>query len=151
VLHTHIPHATALAVTGDGLQTRSSQAAMLFHRGVARLPFAGLAKADDEADRFAAGVGEGNSVVLFDNHGVLVVGSSVPDAWHKLYFLERACQIQVLARSTGSRMIFVPENVAIQTERRWRSIPGAADSLCAAERRAVDRLDPGWEHRGGPS
>ena len=37
-----------------------------------------------------------------DNHGVLVVGDSVADAWHQLYFLERACEVQVLAQSTGS-------------------------------------------------
>ena len=149
VLHTHMPYATALAMTEDGLQTRSSQDAMLFHRRVARLPFGGMAEADEEGDRISAVVRDGISAVLLDNHGVLVIGSSVPDAWHKLYFLERACQMQVLAQSTGSRMIFVPENVAEETARQWRSMPGAADALFAAERRAVDRLDPGWERRDG--
>lgn len=124
---------------------------MLFHRRIARLPFAGLADADDEGERMAAVVGAGTTAVLLDNHGVLVVGSSVPDAWHKLYFLERACQAQVLAQSTGSPLRLVPENVAEETERQWRSISDAADTLFAAERRAVDRLDPGWENEGGPS
>ena len=50
--------------------------------------------------------------MLMDNHGVLVVGESVADAWHQLYFLERACQVQVLAQSTGSPLLRVPEAVA---------------------------------------
>ena len=60
-------------------------------------------------------------MILMDNHGVLVVGESVADAWHQLYFLERACQVQVLAQSTGSPLL------------------QRARGGCAAHRRAVPR------------
>ena len=90
VLHTHMPYATALSMTETGLQTRASQNAMLFHDRIVRLSYAGLADADEEGARIADAVVADVSVVMLDNHGVLVIGSSIPDAWQKLYFLERA-------------------------------------------------------------
>lgn len=145
VLHTHMTYATALGMTERGLETRSSQTAMYFHGRVARLSFAGMADADEEGDRIAAVVGEETSAVFLENHGVLVIGASVPDAWHKLYLLERACQAQVLAQSTGSPLILAPEPVAATTARQWRNLSGAAEALFAAERRVLLRVDPGWE------
>ena len=144
VFHTHMPYATALSMTEAGLQTRASQNAMLFHDRVARLAYAGLADADEEGARIADAVASGISLVMLDNHGVLVIGSSVPDAWQKLYFLERACQVQVLAQSTGSPLILAPIPVAERTAQQWSTMCGA-ETQFAAIRRAVDRLGPGWE------
>ena len=112
VLHTHMPYATALAMTEGGLDTRASQNAMYFHGRIARLAYGGLAEAEEEGARIAQALTDGVTVLLMDNHGVLVVGDSVADAWHQLYFLERACQVQVLAQSTGSPLLRVPEDVA---------------------------------------
>ena len=85
---------------------------MYFHGRVARLAYGGLAEAEEEGARIAEALTDGITVLLMDNHGVLVVGESVADAWHQLYFLERACQVQVLAQSTGSPLLQVPEAVA---------------------------------------
>jgi ribulose-5-phosphate 4-epimerase/fuculose-1-phosphate aldolase len=139
-----MPYATALSMTEAGLQTRASQNAMLFHDRIVRLSYGGLADADEEGARIADAVGGSVSVVMLDNHGVLVIGSSVPDAWQKLYFLERACQAQVLAQSTGSPLILVPISIAEHTARQWSVMPGA-EAQFAAVRRSVDRLSPGDE------
>ena len=88
--------------------------------------------------------GEGVTVLLMDNHGVLVVGESVADAWHQLYFLERACQVQVLAQSTGSPLLQVPEDVANHTAAQFRGVGGQAE-LFAAVRRELDRVNPGYD------
>lgn len=143
VLHTHMPYATALALTEDGFETRASQNSMLFHKRIARLPYGGLAEAEQEGARIAGALADGVSVVMLDNHGVLVVGSSVADAWHKLYFLERACQVQVLAQSTGS-LHLVPEDVAVHTAAQWAQDDSGADDLFAAVRRQLDRESPGY-------
>jgi ribulose-5-phosphate 4-epimerase/fuculose-1-phosphate aldolase len=141
VFHTHMPYATALSMTECGLETRGSQNSMYFHGSIARLPYGGLADADEEGDRIASAVAEGVSVVMLDNHGVIVVGSGVADAWHKLYFLERACEAQVLAQSTGSALILAPEEVAEHTARQWNVPSEAAATLFAAVRRQLDRLE----------
>ena len=144
VLHTHMPYATALAMTEGGLDTRASQNAMYFHGRIARLSYGGLAEAEEEGARIAEALTDGVTVLLMDNHGVLVVGQSVADAWHQLYFLERACQVQVLAQSTGSPLMQVPEAVAAQTAAQVRGVGGQAE-LFAAVRRELDRVNPGYD------
>jgi ribulose-5-phosphate 4-epimerase/fuculose-1-phosphate aldolase len=138
VLHTHMPYATALGMTEAGLETRASQNAMLFHGRVARLDYRGLADAIEEGERIAGAFAEGTTALLLDNHGVLVIGDTVAEAWERLYFLERACQAQVLAQSTGSPLQLVSEEVAAHTARQWERARGA-DALFAAVRRELDR------------
>ncbi|HUZ83240.1 MAG TPA: aldolase [Gaiellales bacterium] len=146
VLHTHMPYATALSMTVEGLDTRASQNAMYFHGRIARAPYGGLADGSAEGDRLGAAVTEGAWVVMLDNHGVLVIGETPAAAWQRLYFLERACEAQVLARSTGAEPIRVPEAVAQHTAAQFASDSGeGADLLLAAERRLLDRDNPGYD------
>jgi ribulose-5-phosphate 4-epimerase/fuculose-1-phosphate aldolase len=51
------------------------------------------------------------SVLMLGNHGVLVVGDTMPRAFERLYFLERAAQAQILALSTGRALKLVPDKV----------------------------------------
>lgn len=144
VLHTHMPYSTAIGITRDGLDTRLSQNAMYFHGRVAHVPYGGLADAAEEGLRISEGVRDETSVVLLANHGVLVIGSDVADAWHKLYFLERACQLQVLSSSVGGELIRVPEAVAASTARQWEREAANAPRLFKAVKRILDRDCPGY-------
>jgi ribulose-5-phosphate 4-epimerase/fuculose-1-phosphate aldolase len=139
-----MPYATALAMTEGGLDTRASQNAMYFHGRIGRLAYGGLAEAVEEGERIARALTDGITVLLMDNHGVLVVGDSVADAWHQLYFLERACQVQVLAQSTGSPLLRVPAATAEHTAAQYRGFGGQAE-LFAAVRRELDRVNPGYD------
>lgn len=102
VLHTHMPHATALTLTAArALDTRLSQTAMRFHGRVAvDAHYNGLALDMGEGERIAHAM-QGSDVVFLGNHGVIVCGERVDYAYDDLYYLERACQVQVLAASTG--------------------------------------------------
>src|SRR5215468_9664817 len=140
VLHTHMPYATAVSMTECGLDTQISQTAMMFHGRHARLPFGGIADDEDEGLRIASALKGGASVVMLDGHGVLAVGNSVADAWYKLYFLERACEAQVLAMSTGSPLVRVSARTAAQTAIQWDEA-GNPDALFAAVCRRLDRKD----------
>lgn len=145
-LHTHMPYATALSMTAEGLDTRSSQNAMYFHGRIARVAYGGLAEDAGEGDRLGAAITDGAWVLMLDNHGVLVVGETPAVAWQRLYFLERACEAQVLARSTGSDPVRVPEEVARHTAAQFVTETGrAAELLLAAERRLLDRTNPGYD------
>jgi ribulose-5-phosphate 4-epimerase/fuculose-1-phosphate aldolase len=126
-----MPYATAVSMTEQGLDTLSSQNAMIFHGRYVRLPFGGIADEHEEGLRIASALTEGASVVMLDGHGVLVVGKSVADAWYKLYFLERACETQVLAMSTGSPLIRVSEGAAARTAAQW-DVARNPDALFAA-------------------
>lgn len=121
VLHTHMPNATALALTANrALDTTLSQNAMRFHGRVA---------IDDAYNGFALDVAEGERIAralgtadvgFLGNHGIVVCGERLDHAWEDLYYLERACEAEVLARSTGLPLAPVPaalaERVARQSE-----------------------------------
>ena len=102
VLHNHMPHATALTWTAArALDTGLSQTAMRFHGRVAvDANYNGLALDMTEGERIAHAM-NGADVVFLGNHGVIVCGERVDYAYDDLYYLERACQVQVLAASTG--------------------------------------------------
>jgi ribulose-5-phosphate 4-epimerase/fuculose-1-phosphate aldolase len=145
VFHTHMPQATAVACTTGGFDTTLSQTAIGFHGRVATLAYGGLADAADEGDRIGSAVGDDTSVVMLENHGVLVIGSDVADAWRKLYFLERACELQILAQSTGQPLIAVPDDVVTATAHAGFGDDSSATKLFASVKRRLDRENPGYE------
>jgi ribulose-5-phosphate 4-epimerase/fuculose-1-phosphate aldolase len=108
VLHTHMPYATALGMLAEGRLETASQSAIGFHDEIAYVDYNGLALDFAEGERLARALGA-KSVLMLRNHGVLVTGESAARAFERLYFLERACQVQVLALSTGRRLGVLPE------------------------------------------
>jgi ribulose-5-phosphate 4-epimerase/fuculose-1-phosphate aldolase len=113
VLHTHMPYATALTLTAERvLNTALSQTAMRFHGRVSvDAHYNGLALDLAEGERIASAMGNAD-VVFLGNHGVVVCGQRIDHAYDDLYYLERACMAQVLASSTGSRLMPVDGAIA---------------------------------------
>ena len=113
VLHTHMPCVTALTLTAErALDTRLSQNAMRFHGRVAvDGAYNGLALDASEGERIARAMGRAD-VAFLGNHGVVVCGARMAHAYDDLYYLERACMVQVLAQSTGRPLAPVDEGVA---------------------------------------
>jgi len=72
------------------------------------------------------------------NHGVLVTGPSVAAAFDILYYLERACQNQVLAMSTGQPLRRVPDDEARRTQAEFDRYDGHAEVHFAALKRLLD-------------
>ena len=105
VLHTHMPHATALSLTeARALDTTLSQNAMRFHnRLVIDDQYNGFALDHGEGERIARAM-NGADIVFLGNHGVVVCAERIDYAYDDLYYLERACEAEVLARSTGLKL-----------------------------------------------
>jgi ribulose-5-phosphate 4-epimerase/fuculose-1-phosphate aldolase len=115
VLHTHMPFATALCMLENPQLEMAVQTALGFYNDVAYDPtYNGLAFDESEGERLARALGD-KSVLMMANHGVLVVGKTIPQAFERLYFLERAAQAQVLALSTGRPLQLIPEPVIKRT------------------------------------
>lgn len=143
VLHTHMPYATALSTLEDGRLEPISQAALRFWDDVAYDDrYNGLALDAAEGDRIAAALGD-KRILFLANHGVVVVGRSVAEAFEDLYFLERACQVQVLAMSTGRSPRRVPDDVARGAFGNY-DLASPARSHYAALRRLLDRDEPDY-------
>ena len=113
VLHTHMPYATALTLTeARALDTCLSQNAMRFHgRLAADADYNGLALDASEGERIANAM-QGADVVFLGNHGVVVCAQRMEHAYDDLYYLERACCVQVLAQSTGQKLLPVAPALA---------------------------------------
>jgi len=117
VLHTHMPYATAVACTEGGLDETLSQSALTFHGRVSYEDYGGLANDRNEGARMAARIGD-CTVTMLRNHGVMVMGPTPGIAIHDLYFLERACQLQILAQGSGQPLVRVPPDIAALTARQ---------------------------------
>lgn len=114
-LHTHMPHATAIGcLEGGRLEPLHQNAARFIGRTAYDDAFNGLALDADEGERIARQLGD-NQVLFMANHGVMVVGATVAEAFDALYFLERACQLQVLACSMGRPLRRLPADTVAKT------------------------------------
>lgn len=122
VLHTHMPYATALTLTEQcGLDTTLSQNAMRYHGRVAIDPvYNGLALDACEGERIAQAM-NGRDIVFLGNHGVVVCGARIDYAYDDLYYLERACATEVLARSTGHTLRQVDVGLAARVAEQMLS------------------------------
>jgi ribulose-5-phosphate 4-epimerase/fuculose-1-phosphate aldolase len=119
--HTHMPYATALAITEGEPFSYAVQSQLKFLGRIAIDPtFNGLALDNAEGDRIAATIGQAD-VVFMRNHGVTVVGRDAATAWDDLYYLERAAEAQVKAAASGRRIIPVEPALADETARVMRS------------------------------
>lgn len=125
ILHTHMPHATALACIKDFELLMLDQNACRFHGRVAYdRHYDGMALNAAEGERVAGLLASGKSVLLMGNHGVLVVGSSIAAAFDDLYYFERAARVQLLALATGLPPVVIPEAVAAKACTQWFTYPG---------------------------
>lgn len=85
-----------------------------------------------EGQRVASLLGNTKSVLFLANHGVIVVGESVAQAFDELYYLEKAAQLQVLALSTGRELALVPYETAALSCKQWQEYPQFAEMHLAA-------------------
>jgi len=138
VLHTHMPHATALTLTADrALDPTLSQTAMRFHGRLAvDAHYNGLALDAAEGERIARAMG-GADVVFLANHGVVVCGPQLAHAYDDLYYLERACQAQVLAQSTGRPLAPVDAELAARVAAQTQGERLQSELFFEALRRTV--------------
>jgi len=121
VLHTHMRYATALACTNGGVLEPISLNALRFYERIAYDDaFPGMALDDNEGQRLSSLLSR-RFVLFIRNHGVTVIGADVGEAFDRLYFLEKACETQVLAMSTGYPLKPVDETTALRTRDQWES------------------------------
>ena len=146
VLHTHMPYATAITITEPGRLEMVEQNALRFHGDIAYDDtYNGLVVDQAEGDRLAGVLGS-KRVMFLANHGVLVAGATVAQAFDSLYYLERAARVQVLARATGLKLRAVRPEVAAETCRMiLADTPQYAAAHFEALKRVLERDSPGYK------
>jgi len=145
VMHLHTPHGQAVSAHSEGLLPLT-QTAMLIREDVAYHDYEGVAVDLDERERLIANIGN-KGAMLLRNHGTLAVGETVGEAFLKLYFLERACQAQILALSAGEDKLNNPPQGApeVTAQQGKLGLKMAAGALAwPALLRKAYRLDPSF-------
>ena len=141
--HTHMPNATAMAMLeGEPLLWAGQSSLKFWGRTVVDENYNGLALDEAEGDRIAASMGDAD-IAFMRNHGVMVLGANIAEAWDDLYYLERACEAQRLALSTGRPLKAVPAALAETTAKQMK-VGGRESAVLHLEsiKRTLDRSAP---------
>jgi ribulose-5-phosphate 4-epimerase/fuculose-1-phosphate aldolase len=149
VFHTHMPYASAVARLEDPRILPIGQTEIGFLDCMAYdEAYTGLAFDHAEGVRLAKMLGD-KTVMMMVNHGVLVTGASIGEAYDRLYHLERACQVQLYAMWTNRPLRYVSDAVIERTRQQYRNSPDYANKSAeehhfAALKRILDRREPDY-------
>jgi ribulose-5-phosphate 4-epimerase/fuculose-1-phosphate aldolase len=149
VMHTHTRAGMAVCALKDGLLP-VSMVATAFHGKLSYHDYEGPSLDLDERGRLLKNLGD-NQAMLLRNHGLLTTGRSVPEAFLRLYRLERACQIQLDAAAAGTLNV-MGDNLAAKSGAdmdrfsEMESAVGIGDLEFAALIRKLDKVASDWRH-----
>lgn len=118
VVHTHTAAGIAVAAQEQGLLP-ISQHALKFYERLAYHDYEGIALDLGERERLVRDLGPHKAMIL-RNHGLLAGGASAAQAFHEIYFLERACQAQVQAMSGGAKLTIPSKEVCRRTAAQFQ-------------------------------
>lgn len=146
VMHLHTDDGVAVSAMSEGLMPLTQHAMQCgpirYHE------YEGVALDLDERERIVSDLGNGQFMLL-RNHGTLTVGGSANAAFTAMYYLERACTMQVKALAAGREGVLIapqgtPEKAASQSTLLF---DGSIDGLAwPAWLRKVDRVDDSFRH-----
>jgi len=106
VMHLHTNDGVAVSAQKEGLLPLS-QTAMLVRHDLAYHDYEGVALDHDERERIVEDMGDKSNLML-RNHGTLTVGRTAAECFLRMFFLERACSMQVRALTAGRENMTVP-------------------------------------------
>jgi ribulose-5-phosphate 4-epimerase/fuculose-1-phosphate aldolase len=144
VFHVHPPYATAIAALADPeIKPIDQNTARYYNRVAYDLGYEGMADNEQEGLRLVRALGN-RQTMMMGNHGVLIAGNSVAEAFDNLYYLERACQTLVLAYSTGQKLNQMDPQVAEKTAQDWDKFSDSAFTHFAEMKKVLDDTDPSY-------
>lgn len=148
VLHTHTRAGVAVSCMKEGLLPLNQIALQFYGPRLAYHDYEGIALDLDERERLAADLGEARSLIL-RNHGLLTVGRSVAEAFSLMFYLNRACEIQVDVCSMKQSYVLPPPEICEHTARQYDEALGSGtyelNREWEAHLRILSRANPGWD------
>jgi ribulose-5-phosphate 4-epimerase/fuculose-1-phosphate aldolase len=149
VFHTHMPYASALTRLEDPRIKEIGQTEVGLMGAIAYDDqYDGPGLDPHEGERLAKVIGD-KTVLFMANHGIATVGETVAAAYDRLYYLERAAQVQIYAMWTGRPLKQLPAAVVEKTKRdiggaRFYEGPSPAQRHFDALKRILDRKEPDY-------
>jgi len=144
VMHVHSIHATVLASLADSrLPPVDQNSAMFFGpRQVIDENYGGLAF-EEEGERCSRLFADPRvQVMIMGNHGILVIGNSVAEAWNRMFYFERAAETYIKALWTGKPLRRLSDEIAEKTAAELDNYPGQAERHLAELKAILDEQEP---------
>jgi len=143
VIHTHTIAGMAVSAMKCGLLP-IAQTSMRFAK-IGYHDYEGVAINTDEQARLLRDLGDHAGMIL-RNHGLLVVGGSIPEAFYNIFKLERACQVQVATLACNVELQLPSDDVVNESYRLY--LPTTRRPFGVLEwpalLRKLDKLDPSY-------
>jgi ribulose-5-phosphate 4-epimerase/fuculose-1-phosphate aldolase len=148
VFHTHMPYASALTRLDDPRIKEIGQTEVLLMDAIAYDDsYMGPAVEPEEGQRLARIFGD-RTILFMANHGITTVGETVAEAYDRLYYVERAAQVQIYAMWTGQPLKKLPEPVVEKTRGGGGNPnydPSPSQRHFDAIKRMLDRREPDYK------
>jgi ribulose-5-phosphate 4-epimerase/fuculose-1-phosphate aldolase len=106
VMHLHTDQGAAVAAQKEGLLPLTQHALIVLPR-LSYHDYEGVALNLDERERLVKDLGPDSTLMILRNHGTLALGRTAADCWTGMFYLERACKMQVLALSAGRENVLI--------------------------------------------
>lgn len=142
-IHIHTMPIMAMAAMRGGLKMLNVQS-VVFYDGIAYMDFGGVVESHNAQQELLDALGD-KKVLILRNHGAVITGKSVEDAFASTQRFIVACELQVQLQASGADVVEIPESQcreAIEIFRRHDSGRGGAD--WPAWMRWLDRIDAGY-------
>jgi ribulose-5-phosphate 4-epimerase/fuculose-1-phosphate aldolase len=143
VLHTHTRAGVAVSAQRGGVLPISQQSTFVL-ASLAYHDYEGVALRDDEKPRLVSDLGDRTFLVL-RNHGLLVTGATIAEAFLSMYTFENACRIQIDAQA-GGELVEVDPRILQGLAQVLKTVTAGQGAQIAwpALLRKLDRTSPGY-------
>lgn len=144
VMHLHTLDGIAVSTLKEGLQAYSQQSLFALS-SLSYHDYEGVALNPDEKARLVSDLGD-TSFMILRNHGLLTCGESIADAFTFMFLLQRSCEIQIKAQSTGQEMLKIPDQILAGIQAQAKQVTRSAGGSLAwpGILRKLDRTNPGF-------
>ncbi len=119
VMHTHTRAGAGLSTIRGGLRPISQDALHVLDDVVYH--DYGVPASKEECEELGRSCATGSCVVLL-NHGLLTLGHTVHGALMRLYMLERACEVEIIARQLGEPPVMVQDYIIERAAKRMKAM-----------------------------
>ncbi len=144
LLHLHPPYTTAIASLEDPtIHPIDQNTAQFFGEVAYDREFGGLGDSMAEGRRLAEVLGD-RRVLMMGNHGVLVAGQTVAEAFESMYYVETACRNLALAYGTGQPLSILPDELAAKVAKATKNFAGMAPAHLEQRMELLDRVDSSY-------
>jgi len=121
IIHVHTPYTQAVGVLKEGFMFLNQDSAAFYNK-IGYHEWEGVHTSEEEKDRIVDNLGPEGMVLFLRNHGVVVCGRTIQEAFVKLYYLEKACKLQMDVLATNREFVECSESLLLHAQKQQEKL-----------------------------